>query len=152
MQHLNNEVITCFILAKELLYSMFIMEYIHSNKVDLILSHGYYNNDQACDKKHTHLCLQRNRGRHLWSTKLNTVVPVLGDPCRERPPAVYGHVINAPTYLNVILPAIGGHLPNADADSHSLVVRTCYNGQCKQMPLVRWSFQPKTARGADPKL
>ena len=26
-----------------------------------------------------------------------TVVPALGDPRRERPPAVYGHVINAPT-------------------------------------------------------
>ena len=26
-----------------------------------------------------------------------TVVPALGDPCRERPPALYDHVINAPT-------------------------------------------------------
>ena len=26
-----------------------------------------------------------------------TVVPALGDPRRERPPALYGHVINAPT-------------------------------------------------------
>ena len=26
-----------------------------------------------------------------------TVVPALGDPRRERPPASYGHVINAPT-------------------------------------------------------
>ena len=27
----------------------------------------------------------------------NTVVPALGDPRRERPPALYGHVINAQT-------------------------------------------------------
>ena len=40
---------------------------------------------------------------------------------------------------------------NADADSHLLVVSTCYNGQCKQMPLFRWSFQPKIA-GAHPNL
>ena len=72
-----------------------------------------------------------------------TVVPALGDPHRERPPAVYGHFINVPTHLNVKLPAIGGHLPNADADSHLLVVCTCYNGQCKQMQRFRRSFQPK---------
>ena len=60
---------------------------------------------------------------------------------------MYGHVINVPTYFNVKLPAIGGHLSNADAGSHLLVVRTCYNGQCKQMPHFRWSFEPKIARG-----
>ena len=38
---------------------------------------------------------------------------------------------------------ISGHLPNAD--SHLLVVSTCYNGQCKQMPRFRWSVQPKIA-------
>ena len=65
---------------------------------------------------------------------------------------MYGHIINAPTHLNVKLPAIGGHLPNADADCHLLVVRTCYNGQCKQMPRFRWSFQPKIARWAHPTL
>ena len=81
-----------------------------------------------------------------------TVVPALGDPRRERPPDVYGHVIKVPTHLNVKLPAIGGHLPNAEADSHLLVVRTCYNGQCKQMPRFRWSIQPKIARGAHPNL
>ncbi len=81
-----------------------------------------------------------------------TVVPALGDPRRERPPDLYGHVIKVPTHLNVKLPAIGGHLPNADADSHLLVVRTCYNGQCKQMPRFRWSIQPKIARGAHPNL
>ena len=74
-----------------------------------------------------------------------TVVPALGDPRRERPPAVYGHVINVKTHFNVELPVIGGYLPNADADSHLLVVRTCYNGQCKQMPRFRRSFQPKIA-------
>ena len=72
----------------------------------------------------------------------NTVVPALGDPCRERPPAVYGRVINVPTHFNVKLPVIGGHLPNADADSHLLVVRTCYNGQCKQMQLFGGHFNP----------
>ena len=72
----------------------------------------------------------------------NTVVPALGGPRRERPPAVYGHVINVPTHFNVKLPAIGGHLPNADADSHLLVVRTCNNGQCKQIQRFWRSFQP----------
>ena len=65
------------------------------------------------------------------TTDYNTVVPALGDPRHERPPDVCGHITNVPTHLNVKLPAIGGHLPNAD--SHILVVRTCYNGQCKQM-------------------
>ena len=60
-----------------------------------------------------------------------TVLPALGDPRRERPPAVYGHFVNVPTHFNVKLPLISGHLPNADADSHILVVSTCYNGQCK---------------------
>ena len=78
-----------------------------------------------------------------------TVVPALGDPRRERPPAVYGHFVNVPTHFKVKLPVISGHLPNADADSHLLVVSTCYNGQCKQMPRFRWSFQPKIA-GAHP--
>ena len=38
---------------------------------------------------------------HIESCKMahfgGTVVPALGDPRRERPPALYGHVINAPT-------------------------------------------------------
>ena len=76
---------------------------------------------------------------------VHTVVPALGDPRRERPPAVYGHFVNVPTHFNVKLPVISGHLPNADADSHLLVVSTCYNGQCKQMPRFRWSFQPTIA-------
>ena len=78
-----------------------------------------------------------------------TVVPALGDPRRERPPAVCGHFVNVPTHFNVKLPVISGHLP--DADSHLLVVSTCYNGQWKQMPRFRWSFQPKIA-GAHPNL
>ena len=41
----------------------------------------------------------------------NTVVPALGDPRRERPPAVYGHIVNVPTHFNVKLPLISGHLP-----------------------------------------
>ena len=76
---------------------------------------------------------------------VDTVVPALGDPRRERPPAMYGHFVNVPTHVNVKLPVISGHLPNADADSYLLVVSTCYNGQCKQMPRFRWLFQPKIA-------
>ena len=74
-----------------------------------------------------------------------TVVPALGDPRRDRPPAVYGHVINVPTHFKVKLPAIGGHLPSADADSYLLVVRTCYIGQCKQMPRKSHVFCVKPA-------
>ena len=74
-----------------------------------------------------------------------TVVPALGDSRRERPPAVCGHFVNVPTHFKVKLPVISGHLPNTDADSHLLVVSTCHNGQCKQMPRFRWSFQPKIA-------
>ena len=62
------------------------------------------------------------------------IVPALGDPRRERPPAVCGHVINVPTHVKVKLPLISGHLPNEDADSHLLVVSTCYNGHCKKVP------------------
>ena len=79
----------------------------------------------------------------------NTIVPALGDPRRERPPA--GHFVNVQTHFKVKLPVISGHLPDADADSHVLVVSTCYNGQCKQMPRFRWSLQPKIA-GAHPNL
>ena len=75
---------------------------------------------------------------HSHNTTVQYLVPALGDPRRDRPPDVYGHVINVPTHINVKLPAIGGHLPNADADSHLLVVRTCYNGQCKPVPRFRW--------------
>ena len=88
----------------------------------------------------------------LYLPYIATVVPALGDPRRERTPAMYGHVINVPTHFNIKLPAIGGHLPNADADSHLLVVRTCYNGQFKQMPRFWRSFQPKIARGGHPNL
>ena len=58
-------------------------------------------------------------------------------------------LINVPTPFNTELPAIGGHL--SKADSHLLVVRTCYNGQCKQILRFRRSFQPKIA-GAHPNL
>ena len=80
-----------------------------------------------------------------------TVVHVLGDPRRERPSAVYGHVINVPTHFNVKLPAIGGHLPNADTGSQLLVVRTSYNGRCKQMSCFRGYFNTKIT-GAHPNL
>ena len=36
-----------------------------------------------------------------------TVVPVLGNPRREWPPDMYGHVINVPKHPNVKLPVIG---------------------------------------------
>ena len=88
------------------------------------------------------ITLIRYADKRIFNT---TVVPALGDPRRERPPAVYGHIVNVPTHFNVKLPMISGHLPNADADSHLLVVSTCYNGQCKQMPRFRWSSQPKIA-------
>ena len=65
--------------------------------------------------------------RTVWCT----VVPALGDTRRERPPVMYGHIINVPTHFNVKVPAISGHLPDADADSHLLVVSTWYNGQCQ---------------------
>ena len=84
-------------------------------------------------------------------TMTSTAVPALGDHRHERPPAVCGHLINVPTHFNVKLHPISGNLPNADADSHLLVVSTCYNGQCKQMPRFRWSFQPKIV-GAHPNL
>ena len=32
-----------------------------------------------------------------------TVLPALGDPRRERPPAVYGHFVNVPTQFNIKL-------------------------------------------------
>ena len=93
-------------------------------------------------------CLKLSSADNLFS---GTVVHALGDPRRERPPAVCGHFGNVPTHFKVKLPVISGHLPNADADSHLLVVSTCYNGQCKQMPRFRWSFQPEIA-GAHPNL
>ena len=54
----------------------------------------------------------------------STVLPALGDPRRERTPVVFGHIINVPTHCNVNLPPVSGHLPNADAGSHLLVVST----------------------------
>ena len=80
-----------------------------------------------------------------------TVVPALGDPRRERPPAVCGHFVNVPTHFKVKLPVISGHLPNADADSHLLVVSTCIERTVQTNATFRWSFQPKIA-GAHPNL
>ena len=104
------------------------------------------------------LCAYTNSSLNFAQTR--TVVPALGDHLLERSPAVYGCVINVPTHFNVKLPAIGRHLPNADANSNLLVVRTCYNGQCKQMPrldsvnrcrVFGGHFNPKIA-GAHPNL
>ena len=115
----------------------------------------------TCSVRGTHICLCIRKytinqcacclGQIKNILLVTTVVPALGDPRRERPPAVCGHFVNVPTHFNVFLPLIRGHLPNADADSHLLVVSTCYNGQCKQMPHFRWSFQSKNA-GARPNL
>ena len=85
---------------------------------------------------------------NLFCHVVITVVPAFSDS--RLPPDMYGHVINVPIHPNVKLPAIGGHLPNAD--SQLLVVLTCYNGQFKQMLHFRWSFQSKIARGAHLKL
>ena len=73
---------------------------------------------------------------------VSTVVPALGNPRRERPPALCGHFVNVPTHFKVKLPVISGHLPNAD--SHLLVVSTCYNGQCKQMHVFGGHFNQKS--------
>ena len=81
----------------------------------------------------------------------HTEVPTLGDPFVSGH-LLCGHLINVGlTYFNVKLPTISGHLPNADTHSHLLVISTCYNGQCKQMPHFWWSFQPKIA-GEHPNL
>ena len=70
----------------------------------------------------------------------STLVPAMGDPRRERPPDVYGHVIKVPTHLNVTLPAIGGHLPNArPRNSFFLVVENfCYQVQNLVAKLILW--------------
>ena len=47
-----------------------------------------------------------------------TVEPAFNDLSDQRPPAVYGHLTNVPTDINVNVPQISGHLPNADADSN----------------------------------
>ena len=89
---------------------------------------------------------------HVSYNLASSTVPALSGPRRKRPPTVCGQLINVPTPFNVKLPAIRGHLPKADENSHLLVVRTCYNGgQCKQMQCFRWSFQPKLA-GSHPNL
>ena len=56
--------------------------------------------------------------RQLWQAHYRrAVVPALGDPRREWPPAVYRHVINVPTHFNVPIrpsderpPAMYGHV------------------------------------------
>ena len=76
----------------------------------------------------------------------STVVPVFSNPLDERPPAVNDHVINVPKIVNVNVPQISVHLPNADADSNPLVIRICYKGQCKQIPCFRRPCYAKIAR------
>ena len=64
-------------------------------------------------------------------------------------PALSRHVINVLIQFNVKLPQFSGKLPNVDADRHLLVIRTCYNGKCKQMLRFQWSFQPEIAGTAN---
>ena len=74
-----------------------------------------------------------------------TVVPALGDPRRERPPAVYGHFVNVPTHFNVKLPLISGHLSKADsnfllsAPGITDSVNKCrdFRGHCRPKSLAR---------------
>ena len=111
-----------------------------------MLEQGRYTWRHNCVLNHLETYIRGlTNNANIISDLPGTVVPALGDPRRERPPAVYGHLVNVPTHFNVKLPVISSHLPNADADSHLLVVSTCNNGQCKQMPRFRWSFQPKIA-------
>ena len=53
---------------------------------------------------------------------------------------MYSHVIIVMTHLNVKLPAIGGHPPNADADSH-LPVITDSSNKCR---VFGGHFNPKS--------
>ena len=87
----------------------------------------------TCNKPHTLRdavgLTGRNRNRNLWGSRYYgriggksewrrsefgvriieyTVVPALGDPRRERPPAVCGHFVNVPTHFKVKLPVISG--------------------------------------------
>ena len=80
------------------------------------------------------------------SRYIDTVVPVFSNPLDERPPAVNDHVINVQKIVNVNVPQISVHLPNADADSNPLVIRICYKGQCKQIPCFRRPCYAKIAR------
>ena len=84
-------------------------------KLSIHIWHDCFQNESISIQK-THLLCD------ACIVDIDTVAAALGDPRRERPPAVYGHVTNVPTHFNVKLPPIGGHLP--DADSHLLVVCT----------------------------
>ena len=74
-----------------------------------------------------------------------TVVPALGDPRRERPPDVYGHVINVPTHFNVLIcpsderpPAMYGHfclVPRVPVHDRNLL-GSVY-GQCEFRVIIR---------------
>ena len=86
--------------------------------------------------------------KRQWSIKMDLYTTVV--------PALSGHLLCADTL------SISRHISRLNylwsastcltlSRSHLLVVSTCYNGQCKQMPRFRWSFQPKIA-GAHPNL
>ena len=49
---------------------------------------------------------------------MRTVEPAFNDLSDQWPPAVYGHFTNVRTDINVNVPQISGHLPNADVDSN----------------------------------
>ena len=70
---------------------------------------------------------------------LSWMTPVVSDhlPCIQ-----YALLFNVPIHFSVKLPQISRHLPNGQS---LLVVCSWYNGQCKQIPHFRWSFQPEIA-------
>ena len=81
-------------------------------------------------------CIQSQSRTTSDLVYISTVVPALGDPRRERPPAVYGHFVNVPTNFNVKLPLISGHLPNADADSHIHVKSPGFAGRLPEFSQI----------------
>ena len=90
---------------------------------------------------------------HFHQITANTVVPALCDPRHERPPSVYGHVINV-RHISTL-----NYLPSADTrltrtqtvifwlSATAISITDTY----KQMQRFQWSFQPQIA-GAHPNL
>ena len=56
---------------------------------------------------------------------------------------MYGHLINVSTHLNVKSPAIGGHLPKADAHSQLLVVGPAKRNSANKCHVFGGSFNQK---------
>ena len=64
-------------------------------------------------------------------------LPALGDPGRERPPAMYGHIINVPTHFNVKLPAISGYLRSAATKEGTTAIVEKYRKLLKKTKQAR---------------